>query len=301
MCAMTDALLGVLLIVITGLIWAVIGAFFSHVARHHLRMLAFSMAMTLCVALLSWATICNWPVVLHGGVQRGAHFIPLIALGGILNWCGMLLIMAAMRRGHQAGSWSVSQSAMVMPFLAGIIFWAERPSLPNVAGAAMILLAVALFGLRPAPPGGETRARPWFHIALMAFCIIGISQTLFTAPSHWPGWEDTGRLRVPVLATAALCFLVVVCAIRREWPGRREWRVAALCCLVGYTGNWIFFIGMDMMAKRKLVALVYPLAVGVCMTGFVLYTRLWMKERLGRLGVAALVLDIAGVLLLGLG
>lgn len=296
---MTDALLGVLLIVLTGLIWAVIGAFFSHVAQRGLKVLAFGMVMTVCVSFLAWGLLCHWPAVLHGGLPRVREFVPLMALAGILNWSGMLLIMAAMRRGHQAGSWTVSQSAMVVPFLAGIIFWHDRPTLPNMMGAVLILLAVVVFGLRSARQEPGSHARPWFHIALMAFCIIGISQTFCTIPSHWAGWSDAGGLRVPVFTSAALAFLATACAIRREWPGRREVVAGSLCSLAGLAGNYTFFAGMDLMAARHLVALVYPTAIGVCMTAFVLYTRFWGRERLGWGGLAALGLGVAGVALLG--
>lgn len=68
---------------------------------------------------------------------------------------------------------------------------------------------------------------------------------------------------MPILTTAAALFLAAVCLVRREWPGRREWRMGIAGSAVGVTSNATLFWGMDRMAERQLVALVYPIAVGV--------------------------------------
>jgi hypothetical protein len=45
---------GVLLIVLTGLLWAVIGGFFSRASTLGLRVIAFGLVVTTCVSLMSW-------------------------------------------------------------------------------------------------------------------------------------------------------------------------------------------------------------------------------------------------------
>ncbi|MCE9612636.1 MAG: hypothetical protein K8T26_00075 [Lentisphaerae bacterium] len=286
-------------LVATGLLWAVVGAFFSHAARRGLRLVPFGLVSSISSTLMA-ACLCDWAAIRAGGLPALSAFVPIIVLGGFLNTAGTQLIMAAMRRGHQAGSWTVAQSAMVVPFLAGVTFWHERPSVLNMLGVLLIVSSIALFGRRAAMREHRSESHAWFGFALLAFVMIGMSQTLLTVPSHWPGWSDAGRLRVPLVTSSAALALGVGCAFRREWPGRREIVAGLGCSLVGVTGSVLAFAGMDNLATAGLVSLVYPLAVGTCIVGFGLNTRFRMREPLGRAGAVALLCGVAGILLLGI-
>lgn len=297
---MNQALVGTLCIVASGLLNAVMGVFFSQAGRQGMRLVAFGLAMGLSSTAVIWC-FCDWPALLAGDVPRWREFVPIMAIGGALSWGGLLLMMVAMRRGHQAGSWMVTQSAMVVPLLAGILVWGDRPRLANLAGAALILGSILLFGAQPASRTHAAPAKPWFVIALLGFLAMGISQTLMTVPSHWPGWVDTGRLRVPVMSTAATLFLATACAAQRCWPRRNEWVLGVTCNFVGLASAVVLFAGMDRLADRNLVALAYPLSVGTGMVGFAIYSRVGLREPLGAYGGMAVALGLAGLGLLAIG
>jgi len=192
--ALTDAVQGVGVIVFTGLLWAVSGAFFSHVARRGMKPCAFGLAMASSVSVLGWALLCNWGALRRGDISRAPELVLILSVAGMLNWAGMLLMMAAMRRGHQAGSWTVAQSAMVIPFLAGALLWHDSLMAVHGAGALLILAAIPLFGQQKSHVEADAAGGRWFPMALLAFGVLGLSQTLCRVPSHWPGWVDTGRL-----------------------------------------------------------------------------------------------------------
>lgn len=291
--------LGIAQLIATGLLWTVTGMIFSYAARRGLRLLAFAFSANFFTALLAWCA-CDWSAIRAGGLPALPAFTVLVSFGGLLNATGMLLIMAAMRRGHQAGSWTVSQSAMVVPFLAGMIIWQERPTHVNLAGMLLIFASLCLFGRRAAVRDADTPGQGWFGLAMLAFVLIGVSQTLFTVPSHWSGWTDPGRLRVPLLTSAAALVLGIIGLCRRDLPGAREMAAGFGCSFISLAGSTLLFTGMDNLAATGLVSLVYPLAVGTCIVGFGLQTRFRLKEPLGLTGTLALCAGVAGVLLLGM-
>ena len=298
---MSTTVSGLLLIAITGLLWAVVGVLYSTAGKRGLKLVPFGLALTVCSLVFAWAFICKWPSLLGGNVTRPWEFTTVIALGGVTNWLGMPLLMEAMRRGHRAGSWTVSQSAMLVPFLAGVLFWHDKPSAFNFAGVGMVLVSLLLFGVHSAREEPRAGSKPWFYLALMALGLIGISQTLNTVPSHWSGWTDSCALRIPVFLSGATVCLLTLCAVRREWPGWPELRSGIQASFVGVVSTWTLFRGMDRMATRGLVSLVYPLAVGICIVGFGVYTRMFLKEPLGVLGVTALGAGVVGIICIGLG
>lgn len=83
--ALSDAVHGVGVIVFTGLLWAVIGAFFSHVARRGMKPCAFGLAMALSVSILGWSFLCNWGAVLRGDVSRAPELVLILSMAGMLN------------------------------------------------------------------------------------------------------------------------------------------------------------------------------------------------------------------------
>jgi drug/metabolite transporter (DMT)-like permease len=297
---MNQALVGTLYVVAAGLLNAVMGVFFSQAGRQGMRLPAFGLVMGLSSTAVIWC-FCDWPVLLAGDIPRWRGFVPILAIGGSLSWCGLLLMMVAMRRGHQAGSWMVTQSAMVVPLLAGILIWGDRPRSVNLAGGALLLGSIVLFGVQPAARARAAPAKPWFFIALLGFLAMGVSQTLLTVPSHWPGWSDPGRLRVPVMSTAATIFLATACVVQRCWPRRHEWIFGVISNFVGLGNAVLLFAGMDRLAERNLVALAFPLSIGTGMVGFAIYSRVWLREPLGAFGGTAVAVGLVGLCLLAIG
>ncbi|HNT35641.1 MAG TPA: hypothetical protein PKH07_11650 [bacterium] len=290
-----------LLIALTGLLWAGVGGFYSRVARKGHRVLLFSLIVSLFVSCFSWAA-CDWDALLAGAVPKAPIFVPIMLMTGIASQAGMILMMHSMRLGRQAAAWTISQSAMVVPFLAGVLIWQERMSAGNLLGVVILLVSIVLFGQRVHEEGKPPAKQTWFVLALLAFAVSGLGATLSTAPSHWHGWQDTARLRVPLLNTAALLAFGTfgVREAMKKMPSKDEWLTAILCALTVFAGQNTFYAGMDRMALVQKVSLTYPLSISLCIMAFAVYTRLHLGEKLGRLGAMGLTLGVIGILLLGI-
>lgn len=285
---------------LTGFLWAGVGGFYSRVARKGHRVLLFSLIVAFFVSCLSWAT-CNWEALLAGSVPKARLFVPIMLMTGVASQAGMILMMHSMRLGRQAAAWTISQSAMVVPFLAGVLIWQEKINTGNLLGVVILLISIVLFGRRVQEEGKPPENRMWFVLALLAFAVSGLGATLSTTPSHWHGWVDTARLRVPLLNTAALLAFGVfgIREAQKAMPSKDEWITAVLCALTVFAGQYAFYAGMDRMALIQKVSLTYPLSISLCIMVFAVYTTLHLGEKLGRLGAMGLALGVLGILLLG--
>ncbi|HEX2950882.1 MAG TPA: hypothetical protein VHV83_15170 [Armatimonadota bacterium] len=296
-------LTGIFFALATGVAWAIIGVLYSYAAKKGMDIIRFQLAINLLSCVVSWAGLCHWPALLHGEIPRWQAFIPVMLIAGALNITGMILMTLAMRYGHQAGAWTIGQSAMVVPFLAGILFWHDQAHLMNLLGVACCIGGIILFGQKQQEQANTT-GKSWFVLALAAFAVVGISQTCTTVPSHWSQWIDTAALRVPLTNTGGLLAVsLALTANRSTMPHQsagKLWITAALCAIVAVLGQITLYAGMDYLAKVNQVAIVYPISVSVCVLGFVAYSRLFLHERLGVAGRFATCLGVLGLILMRL-
>lgn len=293
---------GILLVFITGLSWSAVGVVYSHVARHKLDLFAVKGVQTLLGAVFAWVFIADWPALLRGDAIRLGE-LALVMLGsGLLNGVGVIAMQKAMRAGHHGIVWTMGQSAMVLPFAYGVLFFGEAAPLRRCAGVALVLGSLVLFGLKRrsvTPVKGEASGA-WFPLALLTLLLLGSHQSLATTPAHWQGWEDAARMRVPFATLGiALCYVAPTVA-RRAWPNRKTLGVGLVLLGIGVPTQLIFYTGMDALRAHKMVSLAYPLAVGTCIVVFALYSALVLKERKTPASLAGIALGIGGLALISL-
>jgi multidrug transporter EmrE-like cation transporter len=57
----------------------------------------------------------------------------------------------------------------------------------------------------------------------------------------------------------------------------------------------LLFKGIDLMSRAGLLAVSYPLAVGVCIVSFSIYSAISLKENFDTRDILATILGIAGI------
>jgi multidrug transporter EmrE-like cation transporter len=308
-------------ILIAGLLWTVIGIIISQVARHGHGMLSFLAAGAVLNAAASWILLPRYGVLAKGAIAEMGRLAVVMFLAGAGSAVGTLLAGHAMRQGHHGATWTMVQSAMVIPFLAGVFIWRDRVGLPDVAALVLILTSIVLFGRAGTavasdrggaeggtqrPGGAETPSRlavrqvSWWVVALAAFVFVGLQQVLHTMPSRWPGWDDTGRLRVPLAMAGTLVAFGAALLFRRKLPDRRSWIPAALLAVCVVPSHVLLYRGLDALATSGRAGLGYPVAVGTCVIAFATYSVGVLREPTTREHVTGLVLGIAGVVLMAM-
>lgn len=282
---------------LVALLWAGVAASYRRVTDRGFELTPFIAVATSVSALVSLAMV-RWDAILGGRVER---FWPLLLLMGIRGVCaqtGMLLVARAMATGAGAVSWTFVQSAMMAPFVFSVAYWGERPRPWQWLGLAAAMVGLYLLAASRARSTAlaPDRQRAWLLLTVSGFASFAVAQTLSLAPSHWPGWEDVARLRVPIYFGSAATFFWCVTAWRRQRPRVAHFRIVVplVGCVVG--GQYALFASIDRLTVVKLAGLVQAIAVAGSVLAFAAYSQCWRRERAsGRdwLGIGVCAIGLA--------
>ena len=139
-------LFGVFALIAVGLSWTLVGIVMGIAPRKGVDPGLVQLFGSVCSVAVGSILLAVLPGSVPG---TGELFVPcsLYFSGGFLN-CIMLLMMSkAMQRGPNGIIWTIIQSAMIFPFLTGIVFYGVEPEPIRIAGLFLILSALVLFGL----------------------------------------------------------------------------------------------------------------------------------------------------------
>jgi uncharacterized membrane protein len=290
----TGVVMGLFLILLTGVAWGGIGIVLDFASKRKLSALTFITVATGISSVAAWAFLAKWPVLLAGEVERPAHLTLLLTVGGIAGAVGMLCLQKSMTAG--AAAWTVGQSAMVIPFLVGILFLGDDMRVCGGLGVAVIMCSLASFYKEDR--NSESSGQPWLRFALIAFVFLGVQQTLSSIPSSWDGWSDTAELRVPIVLTAGAIPLACVIAYRRQSIGRGIWGLALCYATLVVVGQALLFRAMDQLRTEGRLSLAFPLALGTCIVIVSLWDLFVNRRPASRFTLVGIVLGLVGVILL---
>ena len=179
-------LTGILLAIATGLLWAVCGVVLSCCASRKLAIVPYSILQSFLTGAATLLLIDFRAITAHDlGILAAFIF-----LAGFLNSLGLYAVHLAMKRGNHAPVWAISQSALIFPFLAGIVLFHNRGSVGQWIGTLLISAGI----LTPSAKEMK-RFSGWFCAALAAFFIFGVIQTLYSIPSQLCGFDDAAGAR----------------------------------------------------------------------------------------------------------
>ncbi|MBR6471649.1 MAG: hypothetical protein IKS83_07615 [Victivallales bacterium] len=275
----------------TGVVWTLVGILYSQASqRDDGSFVPFMASYSLVFAVTAWTVGCPVAapareVALTGGCALSAAFF---------GQFGFLALYLAMQRGGHGVAWSLAQSAMVIPFLGGVIFFGNRPGVWPYIGLAAMLGAIALIG---AGSAGTDRAKSRFYLllALGAMLLNGVSQTLTLIPGHLGLSLEALTWRVPLYSLAGLAWWVVLLMRRERY--RFSW-LGAVYGIVVAGGQFLLYRASDSLERQNASGLAYPVAVGTCILLMRLYSRVARRECLTRLEAIGLTLLLFGIALM---
>ena len=293
---------GFLMVTVAGFLWIAIGIAVSKCSAR-----GWNYNIVQGLTYLGASLLC---AVIVGGRSLGAgtfEFSPfgffMCCLAGFSNFYIYVFTAKAMQRGPNGLVWGIMQSGLIGTFLMGMIFFGEKPSLPRVAGALLILCGVLVMGLAKdrKSPGGQG-GKAWLLFSLCAMLLSMITQCCNTLPSYFP---EIGENGASVLTLGMYCggllgfaFTTLPGLIRkRDFGCRSEWIMAGILMILNTSASLIFFYrGLDMLAKNGCAGLGYPLSIGVCVIGFSFYSLLILKEKFARLSLIGLGAVCIGII-----
>ena len=229
----------------------------------------------------------------------------LCALGGFANFYNYVLTGKAMARGPNGLVWGIMQSGLVGAFLMGVIFFGEKPTLFQLAGLLLILGGVLAMGIAK-NNGSAARGKRWVPLALGALLLAMTTQCCNTLPSYFPEMGKNGILSRMLGGGLGSLLGFAITTLpgmirKRDFGGRGEWIIAGILILMGLAASFFFFFrGLDRLAEIGCAGLGYPLAIGVCVIGFSLYSLLILKEKFARASLAGLGAACLGIIMIAI-
>ena len=295
---------GFILVLITGLFWIGIGIAVSRCSAKGWNYsivsgLTYLGASLICAMILAGKRI-------HSGASGFSGFgFFMSGLAGVAHFYSYLLTAKAMQRGPNGLVWSIMQSGMLGTFLMGMLFFGEKPAVSQLSGMFLLLSGILVMGMTKVETS-SVHGKNWMLLSLGALLLTMTTQCCNTLPSYFHTMEGNSHLSrtLGLYLGGALAFAFTTLPgmlRRRDFGGRGEWATASLLAVLYPSASLFFFYrGLDLLSQNGCAGLGYPIAIGVCVIGFSLYSLLLLKEKVTRLGMAGLGAVGIGMILIAL-
>ena len=304
-------LFGIPALLTVGASWCLVGIIFGDAPKRGLdiRLLQFfggilSLTVGTVIAVFFLPPKMIEPTVMVLGL--GSYFC-----AGILNYAGLQAMGRGMQLGPNGAVWGIMQSALIAPFIAGILLFGQPLTIPRLAGIVLLMTALFFFAKsknqKTQPRSGN--GGNWRFYAFLSFGFICFQQNFGTAPSYFPECRELS----PVLRALAMASGSFSGAAGMLIFQRTRHPEAAQKIFAGWRNKWLyiytfgqqfyglffayllFYPGMDAMAEANAGAICYPLMVGSCIVSFSLFAIFGLKEKISRTQLLALALCILGL------
>lgn len=295
---------GIILLLLTGLCWVGIAVTVSFAAQRHLDVDFIQFAASAVIAVAALVVMALHPAY---GMKMESALSWFLVFAVAVAGCGNFLMINLMRRamvcGNKGAVWAIAQSALICPFLLGMICFGVEMTVPRCIGIVLILTGIVFFsGIRPVRRS-RRKAVSWLPLAFGAFAASGAAQCLANLPSYWPETAMSGVLRACLVQSGTVGAFICSGFLRGGNRFRRRGTLFPVILLSAVQIASLFFLfyrGLNLVAANGCGSIGYPVAQGSCIAFFLLYNSLIRKERGGWKQVAALSLLLAGILVIGM-
>lgn len=298
---------GIIAMIIVGCSWCLIGFIMGDAPKRGIEpsVIQFFGFLITCIFSISAMFItgglpdCSWKIT--------AITCTLLGIGGFMNFFMLQIMSYAMQRGPNGIIWSIIQSALVFPFIGGILFFDVQLTWARGIGIICLLAALVLFAMTK---DNSNSGNNWKLPALICLVIAAIQQNLSTMPSYFQEAREVNSI-VRTLATAiGGLSAAIIYEMTKMNKARLEkfysniknpllWRyVFALQFFNLVFAYTLLYPGMNAMADAGLGGMSYPMMVGSCIVSFSL-TAVWLlKEKFSWFQLGALLVCITGLILI---
>ena len=226
------------------------------------------------------------------------------AFSGASNFFMLQIMSSAMQSGPNGIIWSITQSALVFPFIGGIIFFGVELTLFRAVGITLLLAALVLFAMTK---NNEHQNGNWKIKAFICLAMCAIQQNITTAPSYFAEARGVSSIVRALSSSGATLLSAMIYNLIKMTPAYKEQIKSSIrnITLWKYTGclqffnlvfaYTLFYPGMDVMADHGLGGMCYPMLVGSCIISFTVSSVLLLKEKIKPVQLAALAVCIAGL------
>ena len=263
---------------------------------------ATGMASALAYAVFYGAFIGLATLALEGFAFAAspATWILGVANALVLSLYNLSLLQAGISGGYAAMMVSLLSGGILVPAVSNAVFLGQALGAAQLAGIALLLLAIVLMNLRGLSVAGQSRK--FYLWCALLFLSNGLYGALMSAQAQLAGGVQRGEMiAITYLGSALACAALLFFRAPREFcPAFHMGGRAALCALGGgvsatIASNLLLFL---MHAMNSTV--VNTVCNGGVLVVSTLLSAAMLHEKLTRPAVLGMVVACAGIVLMGL-
>ena len=298
---------GIITMVIVGSSWCLIGLIMGDAPKKGIEpslVQLFGACISVSIGCIIMIATSAYPT---GSLKVILLTCGAYAFCGSVNFFMLQIMSSAMQTGPNGIIWSIIQSALVFPFIGGIVFFGVDFTFLRGAGIVLLLTALVLFAMTK---NNEYKGGNWKLKAFICLAICAVQQNISTAPSYFTEARGVSSIVRTLSAGTAILISALIYNLVRMNPERKEQikRSIRNITLWKYIGGLqffnlifaycLFYPGMNVMADHGLGGMCYPMLVGSCIVSFTVSSVILLKEKVKPIQLAAIVICITGLILI---
>lgn len=300
---------GIIAMVIVGSSWCLVGLVMGDAPKKGIEpslvqfggaIVSTMIGTTIMVTTSAYSTAEMLPTIL----TCSAYFV-----GSCLNFVMLQFMSKAMQLGPNGIIWAIIQSALVFPFIVGILGFDVQFTILRGIGIIALLSALILFAFTK---NNEVKNgnKKWKLYAFFCLSICATQQNLTMMPSYFEEARGVSSILRSVSAASGLLIMSIIWNLvqmtRERWVqiksnirNKTLWKYIGALQFFGLIFSYtLFYPGLNVMASKGMGGMCYPMMVGSCIVSFTLSSVWLLKEKMRPLQLAALFVCICGLILI---
>lgn len=297
---MSDAVIGILLTCVIGLLWSFVGVYYKLMANWKLNPYNVSIITgTIGIVLTLLFVTRTGKFIGREAELPTLGYAAFVLFAGFANTGGSYILQRSMLYGKSGVTWTIGQCALVVPFFAITIMFAEPWNILKLAGAGAIVSGMAVISVRNSRKNQNDAPRPRYgvQLALVSFAVLGLAQTMTSATSFF-AYTDPGVSR-PLIAGIGGMLATFTCKIYLKDKGfyfpKKLFFVVLLLASQAVLVQALQFFALDRLQACGMNGIFFPIAVGLCIAGYSVWSVLFFKEKSSMLFVGGVSIILAGI------
>ena len=284
--------IGILLAVATGATWTSFGILLSFTANEKRDVISFGILFNIIYAVIAFILLGKFSISLD---QKFMLLSLAVLIGDVMNGLAQYVINRSMTSGNNAAVWAIVQGFMVLPFITAQVFFGHPSNLAQWLGVCLILCGILLPHLKKSPAGYR-----WLILAVTAFFLTGLSQSLYSIPSQLSLTDESPLLWSSLAGLGnVIAWMSVALVTKHRFSVRAAMpKIAFVMAMMGLLALTLFFIALDHLSKVNLGNVAIPLMVGSNVVFFTLYSKFKLREKTSWQTYATIIVLIIGLILL---
>ena len=300
---------GIIAMVIVGSSWCLVGLVMGDAPKKGIEPSLVQMGGGIFSVCFSWMILVATSA--YPTSSPKATFLTCLTyfVGSMLNFVMLQLMAKAMQLGPNGVIWSIIQSALVFPFIGGIVFFGVQFTWLRGAGILLLLAALVLFAFTKDNSKNNSGIK-WKLLAFAGMVLAAIQQNLSTMPSYFEAARGVPSIVRSLSSAGGTLFMAIIwnCVqmdqerwqqIKRNVKNLTLWKYIAVLQLFSLIFAYtLLYPGMNVMADKGMGGMCYPMMVGSCIVSFTVSSVLLLKEKIRPIQIFALAVCISGLILI---